>query len=144
MLVNRQHEIVARHRRLPPEQLHGPPRYVHLHLIAAVDAAHLLVVDALKTKLSDDVARLVAFILAAFQLLLVDLAHIAEYMRRIFSVDIVTDRQHLNHHTGVVVLLLLDDRDNIGQYVRFDTNRIEPDMRVNLLLNLRHRYIDEL
>ena len=144
MLVNRQNEIVARHGGLTTEQLYGTTGYIHLHLIAAVDAAHLLVVDALQAELTDDVARFISLVLAAFEFLLVDFAHIAKNVRCVFPVNIVTDRQHLDHDTRIVILLLLNDRDNVRQYIGFDANWVKSNVRINLLLNLRHRNIDEL
>ena len=65
-------------------------------------------------------------------------------MRRIFSINIVTDRQNFDYNTGVVVLLLLNDRNNIGQHIGLNADWIKAHMRVNFLLNLFHRHIDKL
>ena len=143
MLINRQNEIVARDRRLTPEDLDRTPRYIHLYLIASVDPAHLFVVDALQAELSDDIAGLVPLVFAAFELLLVDFAHIAKYMRRILPIDVVANRENFDDNAGIIILLFLNNCDNIRQHIIFYSNRIKSDMRVDLFLNLLDGNVNE-
>ena len=144
VLVDGEDEIIARHRRLTSEDLHGPSRYIDLHLIAALDAANILIVDAFQSELADDVAGFIPLVLALFKLHLVDFAHVAKDVCRILAVYVVTHGKNLDDDTGIVVLLLLDNGNDIGQNIILDADGIKADVSINLLLNLGDGNIDEL
>ena len=141
--VNCQYKVISRYRGLTSQNLHRASRDVHLNLLTAFDAAHFLVIDTLKTKFTDDIAGLIPLTLAALQLLLVDLADITEYMCSIFAENIVAYRQYLDNNTRITVFLLLDNGNYIGQDIVFNTNWIKTDMRINFLLNLLDRYMNQ-
>ena len=65
-------------------------------------------------------------------------------MCRILAVYVVTHGKNLDDDTGIVVLLLLDNGDDIGQNIILDANGVKADMRIDLLLNLGDGNIDEL
>ena len=141
--IDREDEVVARDRLFRAEVVHGLARNIDLDLPAAVRAAHRLVVDALQAKLADDVARLVAFRLALFQLLVADLADVTEDMRPPRLVDVIADRLRLDHDARVLVALFLDDRIDLRADVLLDAYGIEADMRVDLLVDLFRRHMKE-
>ena len=144
MLVDGEDEIIARYRGLTSEDLHGASRYIDLHLIAALDAADLLIVDAFQSELADDVAGFIPLVLALFKLHLVDFAHVAKDVCRILAVYVVTHGENLDDDTGIVVLLLLDNGNDIGQNIILDADGIKADVSIYLLLNLGDGNIDEL
>ena len=65
-------------------------------------------------------------------------------MCRILAVYVVTHGKNLDDDTGIVVLLLLDNGNDIGQNIILDANGVKADMRIDLLLNLGDGNIDEL
>ena len=65
-------------------------------------------------------------------------------MCRILAVYVVTHGKNLDDDTGIVVLLLLDNGNNIGQNIILDADGVKADVSINLLLNLGDGNIDEL
>ena len=144
VFVNRQHEVVARHGHLAPEALDRPAGDIDLDLVAAVLAAHVLIVDLFEAELADDVAGLVALIFLIFEFLIIDLADIAERMSALLLQHVVADRLVLDHDTRIEVFLFLDDRDDVGRDIRLDPDGVEAAVRRNLRLDVLDWHVDEL
>ena len=143
ILVNCQYEVVARHRHLATEALDRLARDIHLDLVAAVLAAHILIIDFLQAELADDIAGLITVRLFLLELFVVDLAHIAERMRALLLEHIVANRRVLDHDARIEFLLLLDDGDDIGRNICLDADGIETAVTGDFRLDVLHRHVHE-
>ena len=65
-------------------------------------------------------------------------------MCRILAVYVVTHGENLDDDTGIGVLLLLDNGNDIGQNIILDANGVKADVSIDLFLNLGNGNIDEL
>ena len=65
-------------------------------------------------------------------------------MCRILAVYVVAHGKNLDDDTGIVVLLLLDNGNDIGQNIILDADGIKANVSIDLLLNLGDGNIDEL
>ena len=103
--VHRGDDLVAGVGLVPPHDLHGAPKGVHLDALAAVATAQVLVEHPLESALADHVAAAVAPLL---HLLVAHLPDVAEEVRgeRARGVDAL--RLDLDNDTGQLELALLD------------------------------------
>ena len=62
----------------------------------------------------------------------------------ILAVYVVTHGENLDDDTGIVVLLLLNNGDDIGQNIILDADGVKANVSIDLFLNLGDGNIDEL
>ena len=143
VFVDRQYEIIARHGAFSPEALHGLARDIDLDLVAAILATHIRIIDFLEAEFADDVTGLVALILLVFELLIIDLADVAECVRAFLLQHVVADRLVLDHDARVEIFLFFDNGNDVRRHVRLDADRIKAAVRGDLFLDVLDRHVHE-
>ena len=143
VFINRQNQIVAGFGFLPAQNSNGLARNVNFDLLAAVFAANIFIVNALQTEFANDVARLVALIFFSLKLGVGNFADVAESMCALLLERVISKRLNFDNHAGILLFLLLDNRNNVLRHVGANSNRVEAGMHGNFLLNFFKRHVQK-
>ena len=65
-------------------------------------------------------------------------------MRRFFLVHVVADGLYLDDDTGIIILLFLNNRDNIGGNIRLNPNGVKARVGFDFLVDFLHRHLQQL
>ena len=140
-LIDSQVQVIAGNRIFLAQHLHRLAGNIHLHLLAAVSAPQVLVIDLFQPELADDVTALVALILLFFQLRIADFTYIAIGMGALGLVNIIADRQDLHYNPRIQILLLRDNRSQLRPHIGLDADGVKTHMGSNLAVDFLHRHI---